>query len=90
MIARFFRYAAMLITLFASACVSPPGPPPTPGDCATIRLWSNGWHVNLAMRAELFDRDHVVRRLFPEARYFLIGWGERNFYTSKNPASGKD
>lgn len=59
-------------------------PPPSPGDCTTIRLWSNGWHVNLAMRAEHFETNHPFRQLYPDATHFLIGWGERGFYTAEN------
>ncbi len=36
------------------------------------------------MRAEHFDADHPVRALFPDARYFLIGWGERGFYMAED------
>lgn len=66
-----------------AACASPKAPPPVAGDCTTIRLWSNGFHVNLAMRAELFEETHPLRRLFPQAHYFLIGWGERDFYMAE-------
>lgn len=65
------------------ACALPPNPPPGARDCTTIRLWSNGFHVNLAMRAELFEEAHPLRRLFPDANYFLIGWGERDFYIAE-------
>ncbi|GAB4525561.1 MAG: DUF2459 domain-containing protein [Amphiplicatus sp.] len=78
------RLACLAALFLAAACASPPGPPPTPGDCAMIRLWSNGWHVNLAIRAELFSDENPVRALFPEARYFLIGWGERDFYMAED------
>ncbi|MEO1242834.1 MAG: DUF2459 domain-containing protein [Pseudomonadota bacterium] len=46
----------------------------------TVRLWSNGWHANLALPADVFNEAHPVRTLFPDAQYFLIGWGERDFY----------
>jgi len=69
-------FAAMLI----GACASVPSDPPTADDCMTIRLWSNGWHANLALPAEVLNEDDPVRTLFPDAQYFLIGWGERDFY----------
>lgn len=78
------RLSCLAALFLAAACASPPGPPPAPGDCAIIRLWSNGWHVNLGMRADLFTDDHPLRALFPEARYFLIGWGERDFYMAED------
>lgn len=69
---------------FLSACASQPGPPPTQGDCLTVRLWSNGWHANLALPAAAFEEDHPFRKLFPEAEYFLVGWGERGFYMAED------
>lgn len=50
----------------------------------TIRLWSNGWHANVALPADVFDERHPLRTLFPGKQYFLIGWGARDFYTSEN------
>ncbi len=80
----FARSLAIIAAILLSACASPKAPPPNAGDCTTIRVWSNGWHVNLAMRAEHFDADHPVRALFPDAGYFLIGWGERGFYMAED------
>ncbi len=70
----------VLAAMCLAACASAPGPPPTAGDCMTMRLWSNGWHTSLALPAEVFSDEHPLRTLFPEARYFLIGWGERDFF----------
>lgn len=75
--------ASAIFIALAASCASPPSPPPSPGDCTTIRLWSNGFHVNLAMRADLFEETHPFRALFPDADYFLIGWGEREFYIAE-------
>lgn len=77
---RVHRLIGLFAAICLSACGSVPNIPPTADDCMTIRLWSNGWHVNLALPAEAFEEDHPVRALFPDARYFLIGWGERDFY----------
>jgi uncharacterized protein (TIGR02117 family) len=76
----FHLWTIVLALCLVSACASPKAPPPTPGDCTTIRLWTNGFHVNLAMGAELFEEAHPLRKLFPDATHFLIGWGERDFY----------
>lgn len=77
---RLKRLIILMAAALAAACASPVGAPPSPGDCATIRLWSNGWHANLALRADVLGDKHPLRNLFPEAEYFLIGWGERDFY----------
>jgi uncharacterized protein (TIGR02117 family) len=77
---RLGRLACLFALALLAACASAPGAPPTPGDCMTIRLWSNGWHANLALPAEAFEEGHPLRSLFPDSRYFLIGWGERDFY----------
>lgn len=50
-----------------------------------IRVWSNGWHTNIALPASAMRPDHPLRTLFPEAGYFLIGWGEQNFYLDEDP-----
>lgn len=80
----FNRLLRLCIVLLLSACASAPVSPPTASDCLTIRLWSNGWHANLAMPADALNEDHPLRALFPEADYFLIGWGERDFYMAMN------
>ncbi len=75
---------ALVAAMALASCASPSAPPPTAGDCTTIRLWSNGLHANLAFRADVLEKDHALRRLFPDAAYFLIGWGERDFYMAEN------
>lgn len=63
-------------------------PAPTAGDCETIGLWSNGYHTSLSMRADLFPADHPVRRLYPQARFLMIGWGDLAFYRSRGDDVG--
>lgn len=77
---QFHRLVCLFTAMFLGACGSITGAPPSAGDCMTVRLWSNGWHANLALPADAFNEGHPVRTLFPEAQYFLIGWGERDFY----------
>ena len=57
-----------------------------PGDCVGAQVWSNGFHVDLALSADLLPAEHPLRRLYPHARSFLIGWGDEAFYRSE----GKD
>ncbi len=77
------RFVALIAALALAGCMSAKAIPPAPGDCATIRLWSNGWHASLALPAETFSEDHPLRTLFPDKRYFLIGWGARDFYMTE-------
>jgi len=53
---------------------------PAPGDCVELHLYSNGFHTDIAAPADLFPADHPLRRLYPDASSFLIGWGEEAFY----------
>jgi uncharacterized protein (TIGR02117 family) len=74
--------AALIIYLFA------PLPAPrvaaaSAGDCVELHLYSNGFHSDIAAPAAIFPADHPLRRLYPEARSFLIGWGEERFYYSE-------
>lgn len=52
------------------------------GDCVELHLYSNGFHSDIGAPASIFPEDHALRRLYPEARSFLIGWGEEHFYQS--------
>jgi uncharacterized protein (TIGR02117 family) len=56
--------------------------PPSAGDCVELHLWSNGFHSDIAAPADVFPADHPLRRLYPDARSFLIGWGDQRFYYS--------
>ncbi len=57
-------------------------PPATKGDCVDVGLWSNGWHTSFSIPAEMMPADHPLRRLYPQARWFLVGWGDSSFYRS--------
>ena len=57
-------------------------PKARPGDCVDVGVWSNDWHSSFSLAADLLPADHPLRRLFPGARYFLIGWGDAGFYRS--------
>ncbi len=55
---------------------------PSAGDCVELHLYSNGYHSDTGAPASIFPEDHALRRLYPEAETFLIGWGDRAFYYS--------
>jgi uncharacterized protein (TIGR02117 family) len=57
-------------------------PPSSAEDCVQMRMWSNGYHSDIGFAADILPADHPLRRLYPEARSLLIGWGERAFYYS--------
>jgi uncharacterized protein (TIGR02117 family) len=53
-------------------------------DCAgVIGVWSNGYHTSLSVRASLLGEGHPLRRLYPDAAYLMIGWGDLAFYRSR-------
>ncbi|MEZ6024339.1 MAG: DUF2459 domain-containing protein [Hyphomonadaceae bacterium] len=73
---------AALLTYLYMPLPAPPAPAPSAGDCVELHLWSNGYHSDIAAPAAIFPEDHPLRRLYPEAESFLIGWGDDAFYHS--------
>jgi len=55
---------------------------PSASDCVELHLYSNGYHSDIGAPASIFPEDHPLRRLYPDAETFLIGWGDRAFYYS--------
>lgn len=49
-------------------------------DCVELHLYSNGYHSDIGAPASIFPPDHPLRRLYPDAQSFLIGWGDERFY----------
>lgn len=47
-----------------------------------LHLYSNGFHTDIGAPAAIFPENHPLRALYPDAREFLIGWGEDAFYHS--------
>lgn len=75
----------ILVLLFAYLYLPIPAPrvaPARAGDCVTLHLYSNGYHSDIGAPAAIFPEGHPLRRLFPEAQSFLIGWGDERFYLS--------
>jgi uncharacterized protein (TIGR02117 family) len=84
------RPVAATITLIGALIIAylyTPIPTPhvaaaTAGDCIELHLYSNGYHSDIGAPASIFPADHPLRRLYPEAEEFLIGWGDETFYQS--------
>jgi len=75
----------LLVTVFAYLYLPLPAPnvsPPTADDCVELHLYSNGYHSDIGAPASIFPEDHPLRRMYPEAESFLIGWGDQAFYLS--------
>ncbi len=85
----FATLLAICTAVFLVGCVTPNrAAPPQSGDCHLIKVWSNGFHTSLGLRAEAFAPEHPVRALFPDAEEFLIGYGAQNYYQNPDPGAG--
>ncbi len=82
------RWAAASVAAFALLIYlygpwpSPRVSAPSAGDCIELHLYSNGFHSDIGAPAAIFPEDHPLRRLYPDAESFLIGWGDEKFYRS--------
>ena len=75
----------IVVVIFAYLFAPIPAPnvaAPTPDDCVELHLYSNGYHSDIAAPASMFPEAHPLRRLYPQASSFLIGWGDEAFYYS--------
>jgi len=73
------------VALFAYLYFPIPAPnvaAPTPDNCVELHLYSNGYHSDIGAPAAIFPENHPLRRLYPDAESFLIGWGDQAFYYS--------
>lgn len=73
------------VALFAYLYLPIPAPnvaAPTREDCVELHLYSNGYHSDIGAPASMFPQNHPLRRLYPDAESFLIGWGDEKFYYS--------
>ncbi len=82
----------LLLLVIAAACGACAGPvkglhPQSPGERASsIYLVSHGWHTGIVVkRADIPEGLWPENRDFPEAEYLEVGWGERDFYQSRDP-----
>lgn len=73
------------VSVFAYLYAPIPAPnvrPATAGDCVELHLYSNGYHSDIGAPASIFPENHPLRRMYPDAQSFLIGWGDQAFYYS--------
>ena len=61
---------------------TPNVPAPLGNDCVELHLYSNGYHSDIGAPASIFPENHPLRRMYPDAQSFLIGWGDEAFYYS--------
>jgi uncharacterized protein (TIGR02117 family) len=62
----------------------PSGAPEPPG--ITVHVVSHGWHSGIIVPAALADaHDWPVRKEFPRAEYYEVGWGDRAYYQATDP-----
>lgn len=82
--------AALALLFWAWTGSRPPlgAPRATAGDCVDVGIWSNNWHTSFSLAADTLPPDHPLRRLYPWARYFLVGWGDSEFYRSNGADLG--
>ncbi|WP_395645700.1 DUF2459 domain-containing protein [Terricaulis sp.] len=82
---RLWSAAGLTLALLAYLYIPLPAPnvpQATRDDCVLLHLYSNGFHSDIGAPADIFPADHPLRRLYPNARSFLIGWGDEKFYYS--------
>ncbi len=77
------------VILALSACATPVKglyPPGRGEPTVSIYLVSHGWHAGIVVqRSAIPDDLWPENRDFPEAEYLEVGWGERDFYQSRDP-----
>ena len=61
--------------------------PPHPD--VTVYLTVGGWHTGIILPVRRLNGSwRVLLQDFPGADYLLFGWGERNYYMTKEPTAG--
>lgn len=73
------RAACLGLMTAACATSSPPYAPPL-NECMEIGVYSNGFHASVIAPREAFAANHPFRRLFPDAPWFVAGWGDEAFF----------
>ena len=84
---KFFPLCALLLALLLSACAGPPPPDPGP-PAATIYVVERGWHTDIGLPAEALGPLRPFDQEFPGARFFVFGFGEKNYLQARDITPG--
>jgi hypothetical protein len=74
-----------LLTL--AGCADPPPPDPGP-PVATIYVVERGWHTDIGLPARGLGPLRPFEHEFPGARFFVFGFGEKNYLQARDPTPG--
>jgi uncharacterized protein (TIGR02117 family) len=69
--------AALFLLMQGAASAQPA---PADAGCIEIALQSNGFHSNLVLPAAVLPEGHALLRLYPQAHWFAVGWGDEDYY----------
>lgn len=73
--------AALLLSMQAAASAQP-----ARNGCIEIAVQANWFHSNLVLPAAVLAQGHPLLRLYPDARWFAVGWGDEDYY--REPGGG--
>lgn len=88
------RAAALALLLLAAGLADCAWTPVAPygGEAPrreTLYVIASGWHTEIGIPAAAMSGPlAALRSATPEARYFVFGWGERDYYMAPNPGLG--
>jgi hypothetical protein len=72
--------AAVFAVMLAACAAAPRLDAPALNDCFEIGVYSNGFHASVIAPRDALEADHPFRRHFPDARWFVAGWGDEAFF----------
>lgn len=84
-------FLACLLQLAACAVPAQPTAPRAAGSLtATLYVIDRGWHTDIGLRTDEITGDLVaLKNNFPGARYLTLGFGEREYLTSREVTVGE-
>ncbi len=86
------RAVPTALLLLAAACEPLPAAPPANDDGPrphSVWVVSNGWHTGIIVSRDDLAPGRVPEAAdFPRAAFFEFGWGDREYYPSRQPTFG--